>query len=238
MDTVRDTLRPVTTGSGYSQVPIWAPGGMDIAYSVPLGNEELPAGLYLRNLDGQIEPRLLAPGPLKIPTSISADGSKLLFHSIGSDTGWDLWQVDLGSQAESERLLAVPFNQVEASFGPDSQWIAFEADPSGRGEIYVRQVGEGGLEGQVSPHGGNWPVWNPRGNELFYLSDGSMMSVELDLTAEPMVEPARPLFEIDGYARTFDVSGDGQRFLMIRLGEEPTGRQINVTLDWDEGPHP
>ena len=100
------------------------------------------------------------------------------------------------------------------------------------GEIYVRDTGDRGIEGQVSPHGGTWPVWSPRGNELFYLGDESMMSGVLNLETDPIVEPARPLFEIEGFARTFDLSADGRRFLMIRLGEEPVGRQINLTLDW------
>ena len=88
------------------------------------------------------------------------------------------------------------------------------------------------MEGQVSPHGGSWPVWNPSGDELLYLGEGSMMSVTVELAGEPSVEPAKPLFDIGGYGRTFDVSADGRRFLMIRRGEEPSGRQINVTLDW------
>jgi Tol biopolymer transport system component len=235
LDTVRDTLRPVTTGTGYSQEPVWLPGGNEIAYSVPLGNQELPAGLYLRSLDGQAESRLLAPGPLRVPSSISSDGSQLLFTSIGSTTGWDLWRLEIGSESAPEPLLAAPYDQLSAAFAPEPGWIAFEADPSGRHEIYVRRVAEGGPEAQVSPHGGNWPVWNPQGNELFYLSDDSMMSVVVDLSGEPSAEPARPLFPVDGYARTFDVSPDGLRFLMIRLGEEPTGIQVNVTLDWRGG---
>lgn len=67
---------------------------------------------------------------------------------------------------------------------------------------------------------------------LAKLGEGEMMSVEVDLTGEPAAEPARALFDIGGYARTFDVSADGRRFLMIRLGKEPAGRQINLTLDW------
>jgi len=232
LDTLRDTLRPLTIESGYSQMPLWAPDRLGVVYSIPLGNERLPAGIYLRGFEGQGEPRMLVSGPLKVPTSFSADGETLLFHTIGADTGWDLWRADLASGGDPEVVLAAPFDQVDARFYPDERWIAFEADPSGRSEIYVRQTGENFLEGQVSPHGGSWPVWNPSGDELLYLGEGSMMSVTVELAGEPSVEPAQPLFDIGGYGRTFDVSADGRRFLMIRRGDEPSGRQINVTLDW------
>jgi len=232
LDPARDTLRPLTIGTGYSQRPLWTPDRLGVVYSVPLGNNELPAGIYLQGFEGQGEPELLVSGPLKVPTSISADGEVLLFHTIGVNTGWDLWNTDLVSGGDPEAVLATPFDQVDARFAPQENWIAFEADPSGRSEIYIRKTGENGIEGQVSPHGGRWPVWNPQGGELFYFGETSMMSVKVELAGELSVEPAGALFDIDGYGQTFDVSADGQRFLMIRLGEEPSGRQINVTLDW------
>ncbi len=231
LDTDRDTLRPLTIETGYSRMPLWAPNRLGVIYSVPLGNDKLPAGIYLRGLEGSREPRLLVPGTLKVPTSVSADGKALLFQTIGVNNGWDLWRVGIESDGDPELMLSAPFDQMEASFAPDDNWIAFEADPSGRSEIYVRRIGENGVEGQVSPHGGSWPVWNPRGGELLYLGTSSMMSVKLDLTGEPVVEAARALFESEGYGRSFDVSADGRKFLMVRLGYEPAGSQINLTLD-------
>jgi len=231
LDTARDTLRPLTIEAGYSQLPLWTPDRLGVVYSVPLGNEQLPAGIYMRRLEGQGEPRLVVSGSLKVPTSISADGETLLFHAIGVNTGLDLWRTGLASGGDPEVLLAAPFDQIDARFAPQENWIAFEADPSGRSEIYIRRTGENGIEAQVSPHGGLSPVWNPQGDELFYLGESSMMSVKVEFEGEPSAEPARALFDIEGYARSFDVSADGQRFLMIRLGEEPSGRQINLTLD-------
>ena len=231
LDTDRDTLRPLTIETGYSRMPLWAPNRLGVIYSVPLGNDKLPAGIYLRGPEGSGEPRLLVPGTLKVPTSVSADGKTLLFQTVGVSTGWDLWRVDLESEGDPELMMAAPFDQAEASFAADENWIAFEADASGRSEIYVRRIGSNAIEGQVSPHGGSWPVWNPNGGELLYLGEGSLMSVKVDLTGEPVVDAARALFNLDGYGRSFDVSADGRRFLMIRLGEEPAGRQINLTLD-------
>jgi len=230
LDTVRDTLRPLTIGPDTAQSPLWVRSG--VVYSLPFGSEELPAGIYRRGLEGQGTPTLLVRGLLAFPSSVSRNGESLLFHQIGKNTGWDLWRADLASGGSPEVVLSAPFNQLEARYAPDESWIAFEADASGRSEIYVRRIGDGGIEGQISPHGGVWPVWSPQGDALYYLGDESMMSVEVDLTGEPSAEPARALFDIGGYARTFDVTADGRRFLMVRLGDEPAGRQINLTLDW------
>ena len=191
LDTVRDTLRPLTIGSGTAQQPLWV--RMGVVYSVPLGSDEFPAGIYRRSLDGQGAPTMLVPGLLTVPSSISADGESLLFQRIGADTGWDLWRVDLASGGAPEVVLSSPFDQLEARYAPDENWIAFEADASGRSEIYVRRIGEGGIEGQISPHGGVWPVWSPQGEALYFLGESSMMSVDVSLDGEPSAEPARAL---------------------------------------------
>jgi serine/threonine-protein kinase len=232
LDLIRDTLRPLTIGAGYSRNPVWTPDGFGVVYTVPLGTPELPAGIYLGRLDEQREPTQLVPGPLRIPTSFSPDGEILYYHTIGEGKGWDVWRTGLDGDPAPEAMLTAPYDQFGARAAPGGEWIAFGADAAGRTEIFARRIGAEAIEGQVSPHGGEWPVWSPAGDELFYLSDTHLMSVRVRLGDEPDAEPARELFPIDGLARSFDVSSDGRRFLMIRLGEEPAGSQINVTLDW------
>jgi hypothetical protein len=232
LDLIRDTLRPLTMGTGYARNPIWVPEGFGVVYTVPLGTEELPPGIYLGRSDEPGEPSLLVPGPLRIPTSFSPDGKILYYHTIGAGRGWDVWRTGLDGDPAPEVILTAPYDQYGARVAPGGEWIAFEADPAGRTEVFARRIGDEAIEGQVSPHGGEWPVWSPAGDELFYLSGSHLMSVRVRLGDEPDAEPARELFAVDGFARSFDVSSDGRRFLMIRLGEEPAGSQINVTLDW------
>jgi hypothetical protein len=214
---------------------LWTPNRLDVVFSVPLGNEALPAGIYSRTAGDSGAPRQLVPGPFRVPTSISADGSTLFFHTIGTNSGWDVWQWDL-SQGEGRALLSDVFDQRGARVAPGGGWVAYESEPSDRTEIFVRELGEGSIQGQISPHGGEWPVWSPMGDELFYLGEDHLMSVKVELGDEPRAEPATALFGLDGLARTFDVSADGRRFLMIRRGEAPMGEQINVVLDWVDQP--
>ena len=122
--------------------------------------------------------------------------------------------------------------------------LKYEA--AGRDEIYVRpfpNVNEG--RWQVSTTGGTRPVWARTGRELFYLADDGLMSVAV--TVEPVFRTAPPskMFDVRGYLsganlnRTYDVSLDGRRFLMIKTGltaaaDGPRPPSINVVLNWDE----
>ena len=86
------------------------------------------------------------------------------------------------------------------------------------------------------------PVWNRTGSELFYAArDGMLMSVVLHVNSGRLetVDP-QPLFlfqlgvsgELQFARHPYDVSPDGQRFLVIRraLDAEPDG--AIVVANW------
>src|SRR5207302_268614 len=81
------------------------------------------------------------------------------------------------------------------------------------------------------------PVWNPNGRELFYRRGKKMMAV--DIATQPGFAPGTPrvLFEggdeLVSPGANYDVSPDGQRFLMIKSNEQQSApTQINVVLNW------
>jgi hypothetical protein len=83
-------------------------------------------------------------------------------------------------------------------------------------------------------------VW--RGREIFYRVGDKLMAVEVTTEPSFSIGKARKLFEghylpnADGFARpNYDVSPDGQHFLMVKPAGEP-GRatQIEVVLNWTE----
>lgn len=94
---------------------------------------------------------------------------------------------------------------------------------------------------QISTDGGTEPVWNPTGRELFYRDGNKMMVVDVNLKEGFHASKPRMLFEgqflpSPATARNYDVSPDGQRFLMIKL-HEPAGatpNQINMVFNWFE----
>jgi eukaryotic-like serine/threonine-protein kinase len=127
------------------------------------------------------------------------------------------------------------------SFSPDGHWLAYISDESGRYEIYVQPYPGPGGKWQVSTDGGSEPVWNPNGKELFYRSGDKMMVV--DVTTQPgfSAGKSRVLFagpylpSPSGGFRFYDVSADGQRFLMLKESEQATAlTQIVVVQNWFE----
>jgi serine/threonine-protein kinase len=76
---------------------------------------------------------------------------------------------------------------------------------------------------QISNGGGRLPLWSRNGQELFYLSpDNTLMGVRVQpVPSWGSTTPARILqgnyfYGNPGLGRTFDISPDGQRFLMIK----------------------
>ena len=124
-------------------------------------------------------------------------------------------------------------------FSPDGRWLAYASDESGRTEIYVQPYPGPGAKWQISTDGGTEPQWNRNGRELFYRSGNRMMAVDVGTTPNLTVSKPKQIFEGEYEptlvsAANYDVSPDGQRFLMLKAArvqdEAPT--QINVVLNW------
>ena len=89
----------------------------------------------------------------------------------------------------------------------------------------------------VSTDGGTHPLWAPDGRELFYLDDGRLMAMRV--ATDETFTPGNPevvfggRYFADFSGRPYDVSPDGQRFLMINQGDEASTRaEIIVVQNW------
>ena len=94
---------------------------------------------------------------------------------------------------------------------------------------------------QISTEGGVEPVWARNGRELFYRNGDKMMASAVQV--KPTFAAAKPkLLFVRHYEATpqsflanYDVSPDGQRFLMVNASEqEQASTQINVVQNWFE----
>ncbi len=174
------------------------------------------------------------------PMSASPDGQLLAFTELNPATGYDIWTLRL-SDRKAQPFLQTPFNETTPRFSPDGRWLAYVSDESGRNEIYVQPYPGPGGKWQISTEGGKEPVWNRNGRELFYRTGGKMMAV--DIATQPSFAAGKPRVLFEGQyeptvltAANYDVSPDGQRFLMLKSGEagEAAPTQINVVLNWFE----
>jgi Tol biopolymer transport system component len=237
-DLSRETLTRLTFEGNVNVNPVWTRDGKRITFT---SNKEGPQNLYWQLADGSggLE-RLTTSESVNTPSSWSPDGQLLAFWEVNATTGWDIW-VLRPSDRKAQPFLRTPFNESVPRFSPDGRWLAYISDESGRYEIYVQPYPGPGGKWQISTEGGTEPVWNPNGRELFYRSGDKMMAVDIATQQGFSAGKPRVLFE-GRYEPTpatfpnYDVSPDGQRFLMLKPAEasEAAPTQINVVLNWFE----
>jgi serine/threonine-protein kinase len=237
-DLSRETLTRLTLEGNLNNRPVWTPDGKRIAFVSTKGG---PQNLYWQMADGSgaLE-RLTISEYTQTPNSWSPDGQLLAFNEINPTTGPEIWVLRL-SDRKAQPFLQTPFKEGAPRFSPDGRWLAYVSNESGRNEIYVQPYPGPGGKWQISTEGGTEPVWNPKGRELFYRSGNKMMAVDIATQRGFAAGKPRMLFE-GPYLPTpatfpnYDVSPDGQRFLMLKASEQeqaaPT--QINVVLNWFE----
>jgi Tol biopolymer transport system component/predicted Ser/Thr protein kinase len=238
-DPSRDTLTRFTFEGSTNQSPGWTPDGKWIAFR---SNKEGSPNLFWQLADGSggLE-RLATSDRVQNLTSWSGDGQLLAFFEPGATTQRDIWVLRM-SDRKAEPFLRTSFNEGAASFSPDGHWLAYVSNESSRPEIYVQPYPGPGGKWQISTEGGTEPLWNRNGRELFYRSGNKMMAVQVE--AQPSFSASKPtmLFEREYAASQFpatgiayDVSADGQRFLMVKeIEQASSATQINVVLNWFE----
>jgi eukaryotic-like serine/threonine-protein kinase len=237
-DLFRETLTPFTFEGTLNQPPAWTPDGKRIAFRSNKEGTRTNIFWQLADGSGGLE-RLRTSEFAAIPRSFSPDGQLLAFFEFNPATAQDIWVLRLNDR-QARPFLQTKFNETDPAFSPDGHWLAYRSDKSGRPEIYVQPYPGPGGEWQISTAGGMEPVWNPNGRELFYRIGDKMMAV--DITTQPGFSAGKPRIRFAGqYVPTpattpnYDVSPDGQRFLMLKaIEQEQAATQINVVLNWFE----
>jgi serine/threonine-protein kinase len=232
-DIGRETMSRFTYEGNSNQWPVWTGDGKHIIFQ-----SDRNIFWQLADQSGGLE-RLTDGSDFDVPFSASSDGQLLLFIRI----------LAIGDEVSVMRLsdrtvqhFASPVFEDAPQISPDGHWMAYASEESGRREIYVQPFPGTGGKRQVSAEGGTEPQWNPNGHELFYRDGDKMMAVDINTQDGFAAGKARELFQGNylrnpiTYARpNYDVSRDGQRFLMLKpIDEHAAPTQINVVLNWTE----
>jgi eukaryotic-like serine/threonine-protein kinase len=234
---------------------VWTPDGRQIIFT---SVREVP-NLYRRSTDGTgTEERLTNSDRQQRAVAISPDGKRLVFEELTPAGGYDLMLLDLDSPSTSlgagalrtRPLIQTPFDERNAAISPDGRWIAYDSNDSGRSQVYVRPFPNvADARYQISTDGGRTPVWASSGRELFFVNGATLMTTAVQTTQTFSAGNPTMLFEDQsivfdgrtigfGTGRTYDVSRDGQRFLMMK--ESAGGTQsgspssLIVVQNWQE----
>ncbi|HTS65629.1 MAG TPA: hypothetical protein VMH28_26585 [Candidatus Acidoferrales bacterium] len=234
------SAQQISRGDAHEGSPVWSPDGYKIAYFAQAG---AAYDIFVRAAapDSRPEP-LVRSASRKFPTDWSRDGKYILYGVEGPGTGLDIWGFSPGERRAAP-ILDTVYTEAYGSVSADGKWIAYQSDQSGKTEVYV-QAFEGLASGtrrrwQVSK-GGGLPRWRSDSRELFYITEeGCIMSVPVRVMADGSMEPggAQFLFQTRPVPKTwnlYDVSPDGQYFLVNAPLEWTSANPITVVTNWTE----
>ena len=249
----RETLTPLTSTPGLNANPLWTPDGRHIVFASTRAG--VP-NLYMQPADGTGPAIRLATSAVpQMPTSIAPNGTAIVVN----DQGNIVWYSFSRAAEESARpaplilekppdvrpLIATPAGESSGKISPDGRYVAYVSNASGRFEVFVQPFPQAETgRWQVSTTGGGRPVWARNGRELFYIADGNVLTVVPVQTSGASFTRGTPVrvfdtpFAFADAPQPYDVSLDGQRFVMLKSNttvdksaEAPT---MTVVLNWLE----
>ena len=222
------------TMNGDNHYPVWTPDGREITYLSRKGPPAAAYEVYSKSADGSGSEELLSGDAQNVSAgsalSWTPDGQALAFGYRG-----DIWLLPR-SGGKSRPIVQSRFNELTPAVSPDGRWLAFVSDESGQQEVYVESFPESGPKYRISTKGGTEPVWSRRGGELFFRNGTQVMAVDVTTKPRFATGPPRALFSqsaalVSGRVN-YDVSPDGQRFVLVGLGDSEQPAQINIVLNW------
>jgi len=216
----------------YIGFPMWSHDGKRLYY-------RCAEGIRVQNADGEGSSTLLPnTSENDYPSSMTTDGSTLVFGRVSPETGGDIYATPARG-GEVRPILRTPSYEGGAQVSPDGKWLLYVTNESGRMEVAVRPLGGPDRKWAVSSDGGTHALWSRDGRRIFYRSGQQFLAV--DFTTAPEVRLSKPTVLFDKrYAfgqnitiPNYSISGDGKEFLIIE--EEPGGRHFDLTLNWLQG---
>ncbi|HEU5182014.1 MAG TPA: protein kinase [Candidatus Polarisedimenticolia bacterium] len=221
--------------------PIWSPDGRNIAlFSLRRNHPDI----YLKPASGAVEEALLLESEgSKYPQDWSPDGRFILYQVVTAQSNIQLAVLPMDGEKKPYPLIQSTYGVRQGQFSPDGRYVAYASNESGKWEIVVAPFPGPGGNWQVSTGGGTEPRWRRDGKELFYLApDAKLMSVRIKEGPGFDAEPPLPLFSIrrrepisSGDSFSYDVSADGQRFLVNTDLRESDSTTLTLLLNWTEG---
>jgi dipeptidyl aminopeptidase/acylaminoacyl peptidase len=251
MDLSKGTSTRLTFDPANDTQPAWSPDNSRIAF---FSSRNGAPGIYQKASNGVGSEELLLKAGGTQGIHWSPDGRFLVFALTDAKNGQDLWVLPLNGDRKPIPFLRTQFNERVGHFSPDSRWIAYQSNESGRTEIYVQPFNPSGAESSPStarPVTGKWMVskggaagmirWRQDLKEMYYMStDGQVMAVEVSTSPAFHAETPVPLFQVPAIffrssgnpGALSDVAPDGKRFLFAMPVVQNTHEEFTVVQNW------
>jgi Tol biopolymer transport system component len=242
LELARGVFTRFTSEPGTELKPIWSPDGSRIVYADNNANS-----LVMKSVTGADKKEtIFSEKTLGLfPADWSPDGKTILFEADHSGPS-NIWVLSLDDR-KAHVLAESRFAETEARFSPNGKWIVYTSNESGRYEVYARSFPSNENKIQISTNGGAKGRWRHDGKEIFYMAnDDRLMAVSVTGDTRLEAKPPEPLFAspefIGNFVRRdwrqpYDVTADGQRFLVLINVKPQTPPPVTILLNWQTQAH-
>ena len=241
-DISRNVATRLTLDRDADLYPCWAPDGKEIVFS---SNRGLSGNLnlYIRNVDGSGQSKPF----FRFDNDVIADqwldnGKYILAQAmdyVGKNSGWDLLLLPEEKGRKPIVLIGTKYDEEDGSISPNSKWVMYTSDESGKRQIYVAAVKGGGSKWQVSDDGGKWSRWGKGGRRIYFLSpENVIMGVKVRGSGKSLIfSKPYPLYSaakgIKG-EEVYYINSDGRKVLVGVSTGNPVPPTVTIVSDWEK----
>jgi serine/threonine-protein kinase len=220
------------TRDGGNDRPEWSADGRRVGYS---SSRDTLQAFWWQPFDGSGPASKLQKDQFPIREGVfTRDGKALLFRTDHTMNSRDIWLRPLAGDTTPVPLLVSLNDEKEPRPSPDSRWLAYVSNESGREEVYVRSLAPGGGRVPISAGGGGEPLWAPHGLTLYYRAGDQVVEATLAAAPDLRVVGRRVLFSgpyaTDIFHPNWDVAPDGKSFLMVKPVDQSRG--FVMVVNW------
>ncbi|MEO6214291.1 MAG: protein kinase [Vicinamibacterales bacterium] len=232
VDLARGSAAPLSSGPGRNDTPVWSPDSTRVVFAA---GRDGPQDLFVKTVgDATPEgPLYRSDTPFKGPTGWSPDGRWIVLTQLDPATAQNVWLMPATGKGELKVLARGPTRDNGGPISPDSRWMAYTSDETGRFELYVQSFPDPGRRVQVSQQGASLSWWTRDGRQLLFLGDDlhSLWRVDVQPGATMQVGIPKRLATFPPSIVWVDATPDRQRFLAI--APERTGPgSLTIVQNW------
>jgi Tol biopolymer transport system component len=231
VDTNRNTMSRSTFADAAIITYAFSPDSKRIAIGTIAGT--VSGGMWIQPASGSGDrENLEAPKSFATISSWSPDGRYLFFGVQNNSTRQDVYYADLNGDKKLTPIVQSPANDIGGVLSPNSKWLAYYSDESGRSEVYVTAFPGPGGKWQVSNGGGSSPSWSADGKQLYYVIGEKLMVVGIQNveTFEFGAPTALPI-HVNEFA-SLGSAAPGERFPALKALSGGQSHPQEVILNW------